>query len=100
MSQNIAGDAFWATKIDCSAHEKLSIAVSSSATSGLLLWGSDAENGTYNPMFGVAATNEVTGPATTQNVACAVTENPPKFVQMKNVDAGGVVLDLLMTLDN
>ena len=99
LAQSLAGDSFWVSKIDCSAHKKLAVAVSSNATSGLLLYGSDAENGTYNPMFSILVTNEVTGPATSQNIAYAVVNNPPKFVQIKNIDAGGVVLDLLITLD-
>jgi len=99
-SQSLTGNGFWATKINSSNHSKLSIIINSNATSSLMLYGSDTENGTYLPFKTVMIVNEATGDATTANIGFVELESPPNFIQIKNITAGGITLNIVTVRSN
>jgi len=98
-SQSLSGNGAWATTIDASGFSKCSIAVNSNATTGLFVYGSSTSGGTYIPFKAIFISSEDTGSGT-HNVGFVEIDSPPDFMQIYNVDAGGVTLDLVVTLSN
>lgn len=98
-SQSLTGNGAWATTIDASGYGKCSIAVNSNATTGLYVYGSSTSGGSYIPFKPIFISSEDTGSGT-HNLGFVEIDSPPDFMQIYNVDAGGVTLDLIVTLSN
>lgn len=96
-SQSVAGSAFWSVVTDASTFSKASISINSSASTSLMVYGCETTGGTYLPVKGVLLTNEPIIGGTT-NLGFVELIAPPKFIKIGNPDAGGVVLDVLVTL--
>ena len=61
--------------------------------------GSSTNGGTYIPFKSIMITSEDTGSGT-HNVGFVNIDSPPDFMQIHNVDAGGVTLDIIVSLSN
>jgi len=98
-SQSLTGNGEWATITDTTGYGKLSIVINSDATTNLMLYGSSTSGGTYLPFKTILITSEDTG-SSTHNIGFVEVESPPDFIKIVNVDASGVVLEIIMTLSN
>ena len=98
-SQSLTGSGEWATIIDTTGYGKLSIVINSNATTGLMLYASSTNGGTYLPFKNVVIVNEDTG-ASTHNIGFVEIDSPPNFIKIVNIDSGGIVLDIITTVSN
>tara|TARA_R100000654_G_scaffold40843_2_gene66947 strand:+ start:297 stop:1154 length:858 start_codon:yes stop_codon:yes gene_type:complete len=98
-SQSLAGSGAWATTIDASSYGKCSISVNSDASTNLYVYGSATSGGTYLPFKEIMINSADTG-ASTHNVGFVEIQSPPSFMKIYNVDSGGVVLEIIVTLSN
>ncbi len=98
-SQSLAGSSLWGTELDTSTHSKVELTINSNATTNIVIYGSDTSGGTFLPLKSLFITAEtiVGGNA---NIGTFTSESCPKFLKLGNPDAGGVVLEILLTKSN
>ena len=100
-SQALTGNAFWATEIDNSNYKNIQINISSSATSNLFIYGSDASSGTKVPIKELLVVPAVeVGSGGNVNITEYISQTSHNYLYIGNPDAGGVTLDILITQQN
>ncbi len=98
-SQSISGNSEWSVLTDTTGYGKMSVVINSNATSNFVLSGCSFNGGTFLPFKEIFVNSTDTG-ASTHNIGFVEVDAPPNFIKIKNTDAGGVVIDVLITLSN
>ncbi len=99
-SQSITGNNFWSTEIDTSNFNRLNLVINSSATSAIALYGSNTSGGTFIPIKSDIPVNGLIIGGGSANIINAEFVSPPKFIKVANADAGGITIEVLVTLSN
>lgn len=98
-SQSLAGSSAWAVEVDTTGYGHISFSINSNASTNLFVYGSATSGGTFLPFKEIFINSSDTGVGT-HNVGFVEIHSPPDFLKIFNVDAGGVVLEIITTMSN
>lgn len=99
-SQSITGNDFWSVELDTSNYSRLNLVINSNATSAIALYGSDTTGGTFLPVKTEIPISSLIIGGGSANIINLELVSPPKFIKIANADAGGITIDVLVTLSN